>query len=133
MKVKDVWYFHYAQEESEILQPELVMPESHVGIYCEAEEVVFPVSFHIWGFCKGEVMFEKEVMVSGNGDDEDVSVRCDAYGQCSSFVKRRTVSRIGCGLPMRWQERQRPLKRNVSIIRFPDRYRILTESLSRRW
>ena len=80
MKVKDAWYFNYTQKESEILQPELVIPESHVGIYCEAEEWVFPVSFRIWGFCKGEVMFEKEVTVSGNGGDEDVSVRSDAYG-----------------------------------------------------
>ncbi len=80
MKVKDVWYYHYAQEESEILQPELVIPESHVGIYCEAEEWVYPVSFHILGLCKGEVMFEKEVTVSGNGEEEDVSVRSDGYG-----------------------------------------------------
>ncbi|MBQ8548390.1 MAG: carboxypeptidase regulatory-like domain-containing protein [Lachnospiraceae bacterium] len=85
MKVKDVWYYHYAQEESEILQPELVIPESHVGIYCEAEEWVYPVSFHILGLCKGEVTFEKEVTVSGNGEDEDVSVRIDGYGAVFKF------------------------------------------------
>ena len=80
MKVKDVWYFNYTQKESEILQPELVIPESHVGIYCEFEELVFPVSFHILGMCKGEVMFEKDVAVFGNGDDADAYVRRDGYG-----------------------------------------------------
>ena len=131
MKVKDVWYYHYAQEESEILQPELVIPESHVGIYCEAEEWVYPVSFHILGLCKGEVTFEKEVTVSGNGEDEDVSVRIT--GRFLSSAKRQTVSRTCCGLPTKWQERPRPLRRNVSIIRFPDRYQTLTGTLFRQW
>jgi len=62
------------------LQPELVTPESHVGIYCEFEELVFPVSFHVLGMCKGEVMFEKDVTVLENGDDADVCVRKDGFG-----------------------------------------------------
>jgi len=84
MKVKDIWYYHYGQKESEVLQPDLVTPESHVGIYCEFEELVFPVSFHVWGFCKGEVMFEKEVTVSENGE-EDVAVRRDSYAAVFKF------------------------------------------------
>ena len=31
MKVKDAWYFNYTQKESEILQPDMAVPESHVG------------------------------------------------------------------------------------------------------
>ena len=62
------------------MQPELVTPESHVGIYCEFEELVFPVSLHVLGMCKGEVMFEKDVTVLENGDDADVCVRKDGFG-----------------------------------------------------
>ena len=29
MKVKDAWYFNYTQKESEILQPDMAVPESH--------------------------------------------------------------------------------------------------------
>ena len=57
MKVKDIWYYHYGQKESEVLQPDLVTPESHVGIYCEFEELVFPVSFHVLG--KKRSLFQK--------------------------------------------------------------------------
>lgn len=85
MKVKDVWYFYYAQKESEILQPEFAKPESHVGIYCEFKELVYPMSFHVTALCKGEVMFEKEVTVSGDGDDGDVLVRHDIYAAVIKF------------------------------------------------
>lgn len=72
MKVKDAWYFNYTQKESEILQPDMAVPESHVGIYCEFEELVFPISFHILGMCKGEVVFDKDITAFGNGDDADI-------------------------------------------------------------
>lgn len=80
MKVKDAWYFNYTQKESEILQPDMVVPESHVGIYCKFKELAFPVSFHILGVCKGEVVFDKDITVFGNGDDADVSLRKSGYG-----------------------------------------------------
>ena len=85
MKVKDIWYFHSSQEENEILQPDFFRPESHVGIYCEFEELVFPVSFHICGFYKGELMFEKEVTVSGNGEEEDVLIQQGKYAVVFKF------------------------------------------------
>lgn len=80
MKVKDAWYFNYTQKESEILQPDMAVPESHVGIYCEFEELVFPISFHILGMCKGEVVFDKDITAFGNGDDADISLRKSGYG-----------------------------------------------------
>lgn len=80
MKVKDVWYFNYTQKESEILQPDMIVPKSHLGIYCEFMELTFPVSFHILGMCKGEVVFDKDITVSGNRDDADVSFYKSKYG-----------------------------------------------------
>lgn len=84
MKVKDIWYFHASQKESEILQPDFLTPESHVGLCCEFEELNFPVSFHIEAFGKNELMFDKEITVSGSGE-EGVLVQQGSYAAVFKF------------------------------------------------
>ena len=133
MKVKDAWYFNYTQKESEILQPDMAVPESHVGIYCEFEELVFPISFHILGMCKERLYLIRTSRLSATGTMQILVCAKADTGQCLRSVKIRIVSRICYGSSMKREVNQKLLKRNVNTIHFRDRYRILTESLFRRW
>ncbi len=47
---------------------------------------------HLGG--KGEVMFEKEIMVSENGEDEDALVRRDGYGAVFKFREEKDRGKV---------------------------------------
>lgn len=74
MKIKDVWYFNCKQKNEDFLQPDFFAPISHIGLYCEIDELAYPLTVSVVGYCKGNPVLEKNIEISGGGQSEDVYI-----------------------------------------------------------
>lgn len=70
MKI-DAWWFANKQDMSEILQPEILVPQSCCGVYAELEAVVYPFIVVITAKKEQEVIYSREFCIELQSESMD--------------------------------------------------------------
>lgn len=77
MKI-DAWWFENRQSEREILQPEVCFPKSHLGIYAELEDLLYPFKISVVAKKEKEEIYSREFEVNCNKETtEAFDITCN--------------------------------------------------------
>lgn len=94
MKI-DAWWFENMQDASEVLQPEIFIPQTCFGVYAELDEIEYPFTVKITAELDGEQLYCGEFTIkSGNEEYETYDVRCTD----STFTLKALAENVS-GLP----------------------------------
>lgn len=75
MKIKDVWYFNCKQNKNEFLQPDFFTTSSHIGLYCEFNKPIFPLTVLVKAYCNEKLVFENNVYIPDNKCSEKFYIK----------------------------------------------------------